>query len=171
MALVERSFAESARPGSWVAKNRLAPVAVPPMLLFVNGAPEISSAMPGVPALREFFSREPAVRLAFLFGSRARQAPDARDWDFAVLTADTQRARAERLGRLEPLRRRLGTVLGCGGERIDLVDLRSASLGMLATVAEEGVLLKGGDTLDAFRFYQRAWSALEEFHFRKRHGL
>ncbi|MCC5838972.1 MAG: hypothetical protein JJT96_02520 [Opitutales bacterium] len=111
------------------------------------------------------------MRLAFLFGSRAKQIPGARDWDFAVSFAGEETPRAEHLGDLERLRQRLGESLCCGANEIDLVDLRHASLGMLATVAEEGILLKGADTLEAFQFYQRAWRGLEEFHFRKSHGL
>lgn len=130
-----------------------------------------SSSAHGLATARELFAREPKVRLAFLFGSRAREGQDARDWDFAVSFAGDETPRAERLGELERLRQRLGESLGCGANAIDLVDLRHASLGMLATVAEEGILLKGADTLEAFQFYQRTWRGLEEFHFRKSHGL
>lgn len=150
--------------------NRLAPVPRYAILNPVMSLTQSSSAC-GLDTARALFARESRVRLAFLFGSRARQRPGARDWDFAVSFAGEETPRAERLGELERLRQRLGESLGCGANAIDLVDLRHASLGMLATVAGEGILLKGADTLEAFQFYQRAWRGLEEFHFRKSHGL
>jgi uncharacterized protein len=109
--------------------------------------------------------------LRFYSGAARGGEADARDWDLAVSFTGGRVPRAERLGQTERLRSRILTVLDCPEDRLDLVELHRAGLGILATVAEEGILLKGGDTLDAFRFYQRAWRGLEEFHFRKAHGL
>jgi len=125
-------------------------------------------------AVVQFFEKQADVAVAFLYGSRARgraQAAAASDWDFALSFADEWPTRLDRLARLERLKSELAVVLGGADVAIDLVDLRRAPIGLCITVAEEGRILKGQRSLELFRFYQRAWSAQEEFHFRKAHGL
>lgn len=118
-----------------------------------------------------FFESQSDVAVALLYGSRAREAPSPSDWDFALVFDGEDASQLNRLARLERLKFELGKRLGMGAERIDLVDLRRAPVGLCITVAEEGRILKGHRSLELFRFYQRAWSAQEEFHFRKAHGL
>ena len=72
---------------------------------------------------------------------------------------------------MERLRAALASVLSSREDCIDLVDLKRAPLNLCITVAEEGEILKGAETLELFRFYQRAWSLQEEFHFRRVNGL
>ncbi|WP_158279883.1 nucleotidyltransferase domain-containing protein [Coraliomargarita sinensis] len=121
--------------------------------------------------LVDFFEEQDDVAIAFLFGSRARGSTDSGDWDLALFFGPQVSSRLERLARLERLRSSLAGRVGCSGELIDLADLERAPIGLCITVAEEGTILKGHGSLELFRFYQRAWSAQEEFHFRKAHGL
>ena len=53
---------------------------------------------------------------------------------------------------------------------IDLVDVARAPLNLCVTIAAEGQILKGAETLELFRFYQRAWRGQEEFYLRQAHG-
>ena len=120
--------------------------------------------------LTDFFESQSDVCVAFLFGSRAKGAANAVDWDLAVLFDGVCESKVERLARLERLRAALATALDCSAALIDLIDLARAPLNLCITVAEEGRILKGHQTLELFRFYQRAWGGQEEFHFRKAHG-
>ena len=45
-----------------------------------------------------------------------------------------------------------------------------APLNLCVTIAAEGQILKGAETLELFRFYQRAWRGQEEFYLRQAHG-
>jgi predicted nucleotidyltransferase len=121
--------------------------------------------------LTDFFESQSDICVAFLFGSRARGAEASVDWDIAVTFDGTVDSSLDQLARLERLRSELAKALSCPADLIDLIDLRRAPLNLCITVAEEGKVLKGGDTLELFRFYQRAWRGQEEFHFRKAHGL
>lgn len=121
-----------------------------------------------------FFEKQEDVAMAFLYGSRARdeaQAASGSDWDFALSFVDEFPTQLDLLARMERLKSELSAALGISGAAVDLVDLRRVPIGLCITVAEEGRILKGHGSLDLFRFYQRAWSAQEEFHFRKAHGL
>ena len=122
-------------------------------------------------ALTAFFEQQRDVCVAFLFGSRARDEVNASDWDIAVCFDAGAMSKLEQLARLERLRSALAKELACRADAIDLIDLTRAPLNLCITVAEEGAVLKGGQSLELFRFYQRAWSGQEEFHFRKAHGL
>jgi predicted nucleotidyltransferase len=122
-------------------------------------------------SLTAFFEQQRDVCVAFLFGSRAREASEASDWDVAVCFNECFTSKLEQLARLERLRSALAKALACPADAVDLIDLKRAPLNLCITVAEEGKVLKGCRSLELFRFYQRAWSGQEEFHFRKAHGL
>ncbi len=102
------------------------------------------------------------LELAILIGSRATGAahPDS-DWDIAI-----QWRRGmdfiQQLAITEQLRRTVAEKLAVSEQRIDLIDLPTARLAMRAVVAEEGIPLKGGESLAWHRFLQRTWRELEE---------
>ena len=121
--------------------------------------------------LTAFFEEQHDVCVAFLFGSRARGATGSVDWDIAVFFDGVGKTKLDQLARLERLRSALSNAIAHPADKIDLIDLSRAPLNLCITVAEEGKILKGSQTLELFRFYQRAWSGQEEFHFRKAHGL
>ena len=104
------------------------------------------------------------LELAVLIGSRATGAarPDS-DWDIAI---QWRRGMGfiQQLAITEQLRRTVAEKLAVSGESIDLIDLPAARLTMRAVVAEEGIPLKGGDSLVWNRFLQRTWRELEEHY-------
>jgi predicted nucleotidyltransferase len=113
--------------------------------------------------LRHFLSGQAALELAILVGSRASGRPHAdSDWDIAIRWTP-ELSLFDSLARTETLRRDLAAVLGVAEERIDLIDLPRARLAMCAVVAEEGVPLKGEDSLAWNHFLARTWRALEDY--------
>ena len=112
--------------------------------------------------LSDILSNQPELELAILIGSRATGTahPDS-DWDIAI-----QWNRGidflQQLAATEQLRRTLAEVLGMSEQDVDLIDIPTARLAMRAVVAEEGVPLKGEDSLAWYRFLQRTWRELEE---------
>ncbi len=112
--------------------------------------------------LSDILSNQPELELAILIGSRATGTahPDS-DWDIAI-----QWNRGidflKQLAATEQLRRTLAERLGMSEQDVDLIDIPTARLAMRAVVAEEGVPLKGGDSLAWYRFLQRTWRELEE---------
>jgi predicted nucleotidyltransferase len=116
------------------------------------------------PQLLDILSAIPDLELVVLIGSRATGAfrPDS-DWDIAI-----QWIRGmdfiQQLAVTEQLRRTLAKTLAVPERAIDLIDLPTARLTMRAVVAEEGIPLKGGDSLAWRRFLQRTWRQLEDHY-------
>lgn len=113
--------------------------------------------------LTDIFTSIASLELAILVGSRATGTarPDS-DWDIAIQWS-REMDFIQQLAVTEQLRRTLAEKLGTSSEqRIDLIDLPTARLAMRAVVAEEGIPLKGGDSLVWHRFLQRTWRELEE---------
>ena len=106
----------------------------------------------------------PALELAILIGSRATNTarPDS-DWDIAIQW-NRGLDFVQQLAVTEQLRRTLADTLKVSVPFIDLIDLPTARLTMRAVVAEEGLPLKGGDSLPWHRFLQRTWRELEEHY-------
>lgn len=108
--------------------------------------------------------------LVVLVGSRAvGSVGDDSDWDIAVRW-DRHLTLFDRLGRTETLRRALARELGVPESRVDVIDLASAGLAMRAVAAEEGVVLKGEDTLAWSHFLLRAWRDLEDYYWEQSHA-
>ena len=107
---------------------------------------------------------------AVLIGSRASgKARDDSDWDIALQWApglEWQNMLAE----TETLRHQLARAIGVDETAIDLIDLCRANLAMRASVAEEGIALKGEDSLAWARFLQRTWRELEDYYWEKSHA-
>lgn len=123
-----------------------------------------------VDLLRCALADEPELELAVLIGSRAgaRSGPES-DWDIAIQwKRDIDRFQI--LGSTECLRRRLAARLCVTEDRIDLIDIPSARLAMRAVVAEEGVPLKGEDSLAWSHFLRRTWRDLEDYHWESIHA-
>ena len=102
------------------------------------------------------------LELAILIGSRATGTarPDS-DWDIVI-----QWSRGvdfvQQLAATEQLRSTLAEKLCVSEQAVDLIDLPTARLAMRAVVAEEGLPIRGGDSLAWHRFLQRTWRELEE---------
>lgn len=117
--------------------------------------------------LSDMLIRINEIELAILIGSRATgtACPDS-DWDIAI-----QWKRGmdfmQQLAATEQLRRDVAKMLGVSEQEVDLIDLPTARLAMQAVVAEEGITLKGGDSLAWHHFLQRTWRDLEEQYWEK----
>jgi predicted nucleotidyltransferase len=106
----------------------------------------------------------PHLELAIIIGSQATgKAHHDSDWDIAIQWARSL-GFLEQLAATEQLRTKLSEALGVSYQMIDLIDLPTARLAMRAVVAEEGVPLKGGDSIVWHRFLQRTWRELEEHY-------
>jgi len=105
--------------------------------------------------LQRLFADFPELELAALVGSRAtgKHRPDS-DWDFAIQWQRTDNPWG-RLGDTETLRNRLAHLLQVADTDIDLIELPSARLAIRDVVANEGIPLKGGDSLAWAHFLRR----------------
>ena len=107
---------------------------------------------------------EPQLDFAVLVGSRAMgTAHPASDWDIA-LQWSPQLAWMDVLAKTEVLRSKLAQAMALDSTAIDLIDLHRANLAMRASVAEEGMILRGQDTLEWAHFLNRTWRDLEDFY-------
>jgi predicted nucleotidyltransferase len=110
------------------------------------------------------------LELAIIIGSRANGTarPDS-DWDIAIQWS-RRLGFVEQLAATEQLRNILSEHNGTSVQSVDLIDLPTARLAMRAVVAEDGVIIKGGDSLAWHRFLQRTWRELEEHYWEQTYG-
>jgi predicted nucleotidyltransferase len=114
--------------------------------------------------LRAILESEQDLEFAVLIGSRASgKASVNSDWDIAIRW---RRGLPQMtiLSYCEGLRNSLAHALQVSDAMIDLVDISSAGLAMRAVVVEEGIPLKGGDSVAWSRFLSRTWREIEEFY-------
>lgn len=125
---------------------------------------------PRMVVLAQWLSSIADLEFAVLVGSRAQGAARTKsDWDIAL----KWRQQADwlvQLGTQESLRRGIAEILGASPDDIDLIDLPRANLAMRASAAEEGLVLKGEDTLAWARFLTRTWRELEDFYWEAAHA-
>jgi len=120
--------------------------------------------------LESFFKGREELELALMIGSRVTsRTRDGSDWDFAVQWRKGMPFE-QVLEKTEVLRGQLAKCLGTATDKIDLVDIPSARLAMRAVIAEEGLLLKGDNTLPWSHFLIRTWGELEDFFWEKQHA-
>ncbi len=122
------------------------------------------------PELQQVLDMQPDIELAILVGSQAegRARPES-DWDIAIQWK-RDISLLDNLAKTEILRRLLATALAVEEDRIDLIDLPGARLAMRAVVAEDGVPLKGEDSLAWNHFLGRTWRELEAWEWEKQHA-
>ncbi len=117
-----------------------------------------------IESLRTMFEDISGLELAILIGSRTTGAAGSdSDWDVAIQW-DRTLGFLEQLDATETLRKRIAEHLAVSEQLVDLIDLPTARLAMRAVIADEGVVIKGGDTLAWHRFLQRTWRELEEYY-------
>ncbi|BCG63740.1 MAG: toxin [Methyloprofundus sp.] len=117
--------------------------------------------------LKQVFAEQIDLELAILIGSQAQgNATVQSDWDIAIRWV-RQIDPMQRIIKTENLRRILGKQLALPEVKIDLVELSTAKLAMCANVAEDGMVLKGEDSLAWAHFLQRTWRELENFYWDK----
>jgi len=117
-------------------------------------------------ALRQCLLQIPQLELAILIGSQASGKTHAKsDWDIAIRWhRQPEISIISVLAQTETLRRTIAQLLKVAEDKVDLIDLTNARLTMRAVVAEEGIVLKGGDTLAWHYFLQRTWRELEDYY-------
>lgn len=109
----------------------------------------------------------PDLDLAVLVGSRARgTATHQSDWDIAVRWKKHINGLA-RLEHSEILKQQIAHVMEIHKDQIDLIDLAAARLAMRAVIAEEGIILKGEDTLAWSHYLTQTWGELEDYYWRQ----
>ncbi|MEN9903441.1 MAG: hypothetical protein RLZZ555_6 [Pseudomonadota bacterium] len=120
--------------------------------------------------LRAVLACQPQLDFAVLVGSRASGRTHAdSDWDIALRwTYELDLWTV--LGLTETLRQQLAQALGVGPDQVDLIDLRQANLAMRATVAQDGKVLHGKESLAWLHFLQRTWRELEDWEWEQRHA-
>ena len=123
-----------------------------------------------IPKLRQILEAQADLELAVLVGSRAEgRALAESDWDIA-LQWKREVTMLGNLSNTETLRRRLAKTLEVGEGYVDLIDLPRAGLAMRALVAEDGIPLKGEDSLAWNHFLGRTWRELEAYEWEKRYA-
>jgi len=114
--------------------------------------------------LRIIFQGNDNLELAVLIGSRVTgKCTATSDWDIA-LQWRREMDIMQQLAQTETLRNQLARQLNISDNKIDLINIPTAGLAMQSVVANEGVLLKGANTLAWSHFLLRTWRNLEEFY-------
>ena len=116
--------------------------------------------------LEQFFNQQLNITFALLFGSRAKGINQAEsDWDFAIWFENQSDVMLHFLEK-EELRQQLANLLKINSDKVDIVDLQTASLSLSSSIVEEGIVLKGNDSLELYLFYKRIWALEEDFYWR-----
>lgn len=112
----------------------------------------------------------PDLELAVLVGSLAHgSATEQSDWDIAVRWKKHINGWT-RLENSEILKQQIADAIEIHKDRIDLIDMVSARLAMQVVIAEEGIVLKGEDTLAWSHYLVQTWAELEDYYWRKNHA-
>jgi len=120
--------------------------------------------------IQHVLEMQPELELAVLVGSQANgQARSESDWDIAIQWK-REMTMLDNLSNTETLRRELAAALKLTEDKVDLIDLPRAGLAMRALVAEEGISLKGEDSLAWNHFLGRVWRELEDYEWDKEHA-
>jgi predicted nucleotidyltransferase len=105
-----------------------------------------------------------------LVGSQANGSATAQsDWDIAIRWLKGT-SPAEQLAFEAKLVQLIAKTLAIHPDKIDLIQLTAAKLAMREVVANQGVPLKGEQTLAWFHFLTQTWAEVEDFYWRKNHA-
>lgn len=120
--------------------------------------------------LKNLLQTIPDLELAVLVGSRAHAtATPQSDWDIAIRWKKHIQGLA-RLEHSETLKQQIADAIGVHKQLIDFIDISTARLAMRAVVAEEGIVLKGEDTLAWSHYLTQTWGELEDYYWRQNHA-
>lgn len=123
-----------------------------------------------VQRLSALLRNQPQLEFAVLVGSRASgKNHQSSDWDIAIQWSPEMEWLVL-LAATETLRRDIARALQVEESAVDLIELRRANLAMRANVAEEGLVLSGGDSPTWAIFLRRTWRELEDFYWYKQHA-
>jgi predicted nucleotidyltransferase len=120
--------------------------------------------------LSQALATVPELELAVLVGSQANGSATAQsDWDIAIRWANGT-SLTEQLALEAKLAKLIAKTLAIHHDKIDLIQLTAAKLAMREVVANQGVPLKGEQTLAWFHFLTQTWAEVEDFYWRKNHA-
>lgn len=123
--------------------------------------------MTPIELLKDLLQTVPELELAVLVGSQAAgTATDQSDYDIAVQW-EKRISGWTILERSEILKQQIADAIKMHKDQIDLIDITTARLAMRAVVAEEGIVLKGEDTLPWNHYLTRTWGELEDYYWRQ----
>lgn len=112
----------------------------------------------------------PELELAILIGSRALETETYQsDWDLAIRWKKDFSGWT-RLEHSEILNQQISDAIGVHKDQIDLIDIVLARLAMRAVIAEEGIVLKGEDTLAWSHNLTQTWRELEDYYWMESHA-
>jgi len=112
----------------------------------------------------------PDLELSILVGSQAKgDATPESDWDIALRWNKNVGA-LHTLQQTELLKQKISDATHIHRDKIDFIDMTKARLAMRAVIAEEGILLKGEDTLAWSHFLTQTWAELEDYYWRQNHA-
>ena len=109
----------------------------------------------------------PELEVAVLIGSQVKGTATAlSDWDIAIQWSKSINGWS-RLEHTEMLKQKIANAIGLHKDQIDLIDINTTRLTMRAVIAEEGIVLKGENTLPWRHFLTQTWGELEDFYWRQ----
>jgi len=110
------------------------------------------------------------LELAVLVGSQANGSATAQsDWDIAIRWVNGTLP-ADQLALEAKLVQLIAQTLAIHPDKIDLIQLMAAKLAMREVVANQGLPLRGEQTLAWFHFLTQTWAEVEDFYWRKNHA-
>ncbi len=120
--------------------------------------------------LIKLFDATDQLELAVLIGSQAKGTATANsDWDIAIRW-ERSVDKYDQLVKTEVLRKKIANAINVHVDQIDIIDIANARLAMRSVIAEEGIVLKGENTLIWTHFLTHTWAELEDYYWRKSHA-
>jgi len=117
--------------------------------------------------IQQTFDDHKSLELAILIGSQAdNTATPNSDWDFAIQWKHDIDP-IQQLVKTEKLRNQLAKALHQPDNKIDLINIPTAGLAIRGTIANNGIILRGENTLALSHFLLKTWRDLEEFYWDK----
>lgn len=125
---------------------------------------------PTLATIKDVLQTFPGLELSVLIGSQARgSATPESDWDIALRWKKNV-DKLLILQQTEMLKQKIADAINIHKDQIDFIDMTQARLAMRAVIAEEGVVLKGEDTLAWSHFLTQTWAELEDYYWRQNHA-
>lgn len=125
---------------------------------------------PTITQLSQALADVPELELAVLVGSQANgTATASSDWDIAIRWVK-HISPLDQLALDAKLVQCIAQALSIHSDHVDLIQLSAAKLAMREVVANQGIPLKGEQTLAWFHFLTQTWAEVEDFYWRKNHA-
>jgi hypothetical protein len=68
------------------------------------------------------------------------------------------------------LKRKIADTIQVNMDQVDMIEIPVARLAMRAVIAEEGLMLKGENSLEWSHFLTQTWGEMEDFYWRQRNA-